>query len=154
MIERSKSGRGQTIVEFALILPLLVILMLGVIEFGILLYDKAIVTNASREGARAGVVFRADTVTGEYSRLVESEIQDTVRNYLQAGLFTFSATAHEPTITPTWIGTPVSHGGTGVELRVEVRYTYTFLALPRFGNWGSNSIELNATTIMRMEIQD
>jgi Flp pilus assembly protein TadG len=32
-------------------------LLFGIIEFGIILYDKAMITNASREGARAGIVY-------------------------------------------------------------------------------------------------
>ena len=43
--------------EFAIIAPLLFIILFGIIEFGILIYNKAMITNASREGARAGIVF-------------------------------------------------------------------------------------------------
>jgi Flp pilus assembly protein TadG len=50
-----KPGRGQegaAAVEFALILPLLVLLVLGAMDFGHRLYLQHIITNASREGAR------------------------------------------------------------------------------------------------------
>ena len=53
-----KSENGASAVEFALVMPLLFVLIFGIIEFGIFLYDKAVITNASREGARAGVVAR------------------------------------------------------------------------------------------------
>ncbi|MGD8892889.1 MAG: pilus assembly protein, partial [Desulfobacterales bacterium] len=49
---------GATVVEFAIILPLLIVFLFGIIEFGLLLYNKQVITNASREGARAGLVVR------------------------------------------------------------------------------------------------
>ena len=48
--------RGQDVVEFALILPVLVLLLLGIIEFGMLFYHYNTVALAARDGARAGVV--------------------------------------------------------------------------------------------------
>jgi Flp pilus assembly protein TadG len=56
---KSKSERGAQIVEFALILPLLLAIMLLIIDFGFLVYNKAVITNASREAARAGTVLTA-----------------------------------------------------------------------------------------------
>ena len=47
-----KCQRGAAAVEFAIVLPLLLVFVFGIIEFGFLLYDKAVITNASREGAR------------------------------------------------------------------------------------------------------
>jgi hypothetical protein len=44
-------SRGQSIVEFALVLPLALMIVLGVIEFGYLLLDEHIVTRLSREGS-------------------------------------------------------------------------------------------------------
>ena len=42
---------GQSIVEFALVLPLLMVIMLGVAEFGYALLDEHVVTRLSREGS-------------------------------------------------------------------------------------------------------
>lgn len=50
------SERGQDLVEMALILPLLLALLLGIIEFGVAVLRYNTVSNAAREGARAGVV--------------------------------------------------------------------------------------------------
>ena len=55
-----KNQDGVTIVEFALIAPLLFLLIFGMIEFSLLLFNKHVITNASREIARAGVVARED----------------------------------------------------------------------------------------------
>jgi Flp pilus assembly protein TadG len=51
--------RGAAAVEFALLLPLLVAMLMGMIDFGLAVNAQAIVANASREGARAAS-FNAD----------------------------------------------------------------------------------------------
>lgn len=56
---------GGAVIEFALVLPLLLLVTFGIIEFGVALYDKAVITNSSREGARAGVTFRTPALTDE-----------------------------------------------------------------------------------------
>ncbi len=50
------SERGVAAVEFAIIFPLMLLLMFGIIEFGTMMYDQIMVTNAAREGARWGSV--------------------------------------------------------------------------------------------------
>ncbi len=45
---------GQSLTEFALVLPLLVILLLGMIEIGVAFYDYMVVVSANREGVRIG----------------------------------------------------------------------------------------------------
>lgn len=51
-----KSEKGQSMVEFALILPILLMLLLGIIEFGWLLNGKITLNASAREGARTYVV--------------------------------------------------------------------------------------------------
>jgi Flp pilus assembly protein TadG len=53
-LKGSKSKVGQGMVEFALTLPVLMLLMLGIIEFGRLLFAYSAVTTAAREAARYG----------------------------------------------------------------------------------------------------
>ena len=55
---RSRS-RGASAVELALLFPFIMAILFGIIEFSFLLYDKAMITNAAREGARAGIVLRS-----------------------------------------------------------------------------------------------
>jgi len=47
-----KNERGQSAVEFALVLPILIIILLGIVEFGWFLNAKITITSAAREGAR------------------------------------------------------------------------------------------------------
>lgn len=46
--------RAQSVVELALVLPILLLLFVGIVEFGLLVYTQIVVTNAAWEGARAG----------------------------------------------------------------------------------------------------
>ena len=51
-----KNDRGQALVEFALTLPMLLVVMFMVTEFGRALYQYNLLSQATREGARVGVV--------------------------------------------------------------------------------------------------
>ncbi len=150
MIVKSKSDTGQAVVEFAFVAPLLCILLLGILEFGVLLYDKAVITNASREGARAGIVFQGDT-NGNFVEHPLSEIETVVRSYLLRNLITFGRTPDITVLAPTTGTSPSNHDfpGSGY-ITVTVTYHHTYLALPNFLGWG-NAIDIAAETIMRLE---
>jgi Flp pilus assembly protein TadG len=51
-----KNNRGQTLVELALLLPILVLLVFGILEFGRVFNETLVVTAAAREGARVAAV--------------------------------------------------------------------------------------------------
>ncbi len=53
---RGRSENGAQLVEFALVLPLLLLVMLGIAEFGFIFQRYEVVTNAAREGARLAVL--------------------------------------------------------------------------------------------------
>jgi hypothetical protein len=53
-----RSERGQSMTEFALVLPLLVVLLFGIIQFGITFNNYISLTDAVRAGARKGAVSR------------------------------------------------------------------------------------------------
>jgi Flp pilus assembly protein TadG len=132
------SQKGVAAVEFALVLPLLVLLAFGIIEFSLALYDKAVITNASREGARAGIVFRDPAFT-------DGEIIDIVNQYCQNRLITFGS-ALQPTTSVVREG-----ASTGDDLTVQVHYQYTFLVIPGFITNMTGGIPMTAQTVMRME---
>jgi Flp pilus assembly protein TadG len=56
--ERTSDERGQTLVEFAALLPVLCLLLFGIIQFGVTFHDYLTVTDASRVGARKAAVSR------------------------------------------------------------------------------------------------
>jgi Flp pilus assembly protein TadG len=51
-----RGERGQAIIEMALTLPLLLVIVLGIFDFGLMFQRYEVVTNAAREGARVGVL--------------------------------------------------------------------------------------------------
>ncbi|HLT00965.1 MAG TPA: TadE/TadG family type IV pilus assembly protein, partial [Geminicoccaceae bacterium] len=71
--------KGVAAVEFALVVPFLLVVLFGIIDFGFMLYDKAVLTNAAREGARAGIVL------GE-TRLTKGEIENVAHQYCQGNM--------------------------------------------------------------------
>lgn len=142
----TKAHNGQSLVEFALVLPLLLILIFGMIEFGVLMYDKAVITNASREGARVGIVAQ-DRSTGARIVAIQAQIADTVRTYCVARLITFGNSSGA-------LQSPVASFSAytfGSDLTVTVRYTYGFLVLPRFLTGMAGPLVLQATTVMKLE---
>jgi len=124
-------------VEFALILPILLILLFGIVEFGLLLYNQQVITNASREGARYGIVARADRRTLE-------EISEVVDDYAGSRMITFGSD------TPT---TEIEASGTsfGDDLRVIVTFHYDFLVMPNFVAFLVGGETLQAATTMKYE---
>ena len=50
------SQKGQDLVEFALLLPLLLAMFLGIMEFGIIILSYNTIANAAREGARYAII--------------------------------------------------------------------------------------------------
>jgi Flp pilus assembly protein TadG len=55
LLRRSRGQEGSAAVEFAIVLPILILLLAGFFDFGWLFYWQHTVTNASRAGARYGV---------------------------------------------------------------------------------------------------
>lgn len=58
LIAQARENRGATVVEFAIIFPLLAILAFGAIDFGRAFFIRNSLLSAAREGARAGAVYR------------------------------------------------------------------------------------------------
>jgi Flp pilus assembly protein TadG len=56
-----RDERGASAVEFALILPLLMVMIFGIIDYGFFFFDSIGLRQGSREAARAAVVLRVDT---------------------------------------------------------------------------------------------
>jgi len=60
--ERQLQGsRGNNLVEFALVLPVLLMLLMGILDLGRAFYVYSAISNAAREGARRGIITPDDT---------------------------------------------------------------------------------------------
>jgi Flp pilus assembly protein TadG len=120
--------RGASAVEFALVLPILIVLVLGIIEFGHAFQVQGTLSAAAREGARA-MALRNDP----------AQARDAVQE---------AAAALSPGVTDAQIGIspaacPVA-GGTDVELTI----TYP---MPFFTGFFGAEIELSGRGVMRCQ---
>ena len=134
----NNSEKGASAVEFALVLPLLLTLLFGTIEFGLLMYDKAMLTNACREGARFGIISASPRKTPD-------EITTVINQYCASNLITFGAAT-----TP---GVSVSSTGQnfGDDLTVTATYQYSFLFMDNVINALIGGTNLSAQAIMKYE---
>jgi len=139
------SDRGGAAVEFALILPVLILILFGIVEFSLIMYDKAVITNASREGARQGIIYRA--IGGVYSPLSVAEIQTAVLNYLnRSHLYCLTNPPPVPNVEAL-PDTPSPR-----MLTVRVTYRYNFLIIHNIPGVNMvNHVDLASETVMRME---
>ena len=136
--------RGAAAVEFAIVLPLVLLVIFGGIEYSLLMFNKQILTNASREAARAGIV-------NVSPRLTAAQIEVVARNYADVNMVTFDSAT---TGVSTLVTFPASQTF-GNDLTVAVSYDYRFLLVPDlrglFGSTPANTLTLTATTTMRYE---
>ncbi len=130
----TKYNKGTSMVEFAILAPFLVVLLFGVAEFGIVLYCKAVITNASREGARAGI-------RDQTPKLTHLGIDNIVGDYCSAYGLT-----KDPVTTTTGVGDAF-----GQPLTVQVTYPVSLFVIDKFVPGISNPLNLSAKTVMRME---
>ncbi|RLA14851.1 MAG: pilus assembly protein [Gammaproteobacteria bacterium] len=147
-----KRQSGTSMVEFAFVASLFFMLLFGIIEFSVILYDKAVITNASREGARTGILFRVgDRTIGSLAAentIVENVVTAYASNYLISlggdSSITTVVTRRDNLVTPN------GKFDVGDELIVTVTYPYDFLILPAFAA-GLSDFTLGAVTTMRAE---
>jgi len=138
---------GAAAIEFAIILPLLLLFIFGIIEFSLFLYNKQVITNAAREGARRGVIMRADRV----DTIEDAEIIARVNEFAKSYLITFGSDIFD-TVTDT--GDVIITRDSllpfkfGNDLTVEVNFLYDFLFLSTIG---IGPINLQSISTMKME---
>lgn len=99
----SDEGRGSIIIEFAFILPLLVILFAVIIDLGLLIREHQILQNAAREGARFSSLPQNKIDTVNPSATAEA-IRDRVIYYLERENISVATADCEadPTIPKKW----------------------------------------------------
>lgn len=131
---RKRAGRrAAAAVEFAVIAPLLFMLVLGMIEFGRMLMVQQILTNGAREGARRA------TLPGS----TEADVSERITSYMSAS----GVTGHTLTTSPNPADTAA---GKGVKVTLSVPYKkVSWLPLATVG-WLENST-LTASVEMRKE---
>jgi Flp pilus assembly protein TadG len=122
--------KGQAVVELALVIPILLLVLLGIMEFAIIFSNQLIIENASRDSARYAVLGASDNEIQTYA----AQLTKMVRG-----------TAPLVTITPS-----VGSRTKGVAVTVSISYNH-ILMTPIISNILGSGIQLSASTTMRME---
>ncbi len=129
---RARRRRGATVVEFALVAPLLILLIFGMFEFGRMMMVEQILTNAAREGARRAILEQSTA----------TEVETIVSDYLTGS----SVSGATVTVDPGQL----QHLGFGQPVSVSVSVPYdqvTWLPAP----WFLGGKTLSAECVMRGE---
>ena len=101
MRRRWKGQRGSEILEYALVLPILMVLVMGIMDFGLIFFSYETLESAVREGARVGVIDPTDqaniasAVRGQTIGLNQSALNIGV-SYPGSNLIQVSATYDAP----------------------------------------------------------
>lgn len=158
-----KNQEGATVVEFAIIVPLLLLFTFGIIEFSLLMYNKAMLNNACREGARAAVVYSyhyndIDDATDDTFYPSDARIKPHVRHYAENLMVTFGSDVFEDAdidilrINPDFpnVNQPVTDKSIEY-LIVRAKYKYDFLFIPTFVTNLIGGVDLTEEAVMRVE---
>ena len=129
--------RGTSTVEMAFVLPILILVVFAIGDFGLAFTRLQNLTNAAREGARVGVVFRANCNAGTVTTLINTTVDNYATNVgIPAG-----------TVSTTVTG---ACGGTNTPLTVRTTVPYNYVALAPLAGLAPTT-NLNATSTMRNE---
>ena len=134
--------KGAQLVEFALVLPLLLLVVLAIADFGFMFQRYEVITNAAREGARIAVL----------PGYTDADVQERVTNYLDAGRV--PAAGRMPTVIAN-VPVVLAGGTTVPTKRVTVTYSYTYQFIIGIAGWFNASYstqQLSAVSQMRVEV--
>ncbi len=134
--DRRLCTRGQALVEFALVLPLVLLLLVGILEFGRAWNEHQIVTDAAREAVRTAALADPTVTTATIRSVVETALAN-------GGI--------DPNTAQTDLPDPNSPEGT--PMTVEIRVPYQFFLVGTLLDWATNSrtVTLTARATMRKE---
>lgn len=129
---------GAAAVEFALLLPLLMSLVLGVVDLGLAVYTQSVLSNASREGARAGVVLALTRPSSQaIGTVVQSYLANSLGNVNKFGSLSFTPPSACPDASSS--------------LTVQMSYSFKGFAMGAVANAFNQPIVLSARTTMACE---
>jgi Flp pilus assembly protein TadG len=125
----AKDRRGQSLVETAVVLPIILLLFCGVVDFGWIMGNQIIAENGCREGARLGAVVASQ---GDCVTQVEDRVLAVTPDF-----------AHDGITVTTERG--------GGDIRVTVDYTFKILTPIAQMLFGKEDYTVNSTCVMKAE---
>lgn len=139
--ERWHAERGAELVEMVVVLPLLLLVLLGIIDFGFMFQRYVVLTNAAMEGARVGIL-------PGYTSL---DAKARAETYATTG----GIPAGEAVATPVTVTLTDPGGGTwpGLEVTITHPYSYQFIG-PIAAMFGGSfsTVTLTARSTMRKQL--
>jgi Flp pilus assembly protein TadG len=137
---------GQAMVEFALVLPILLMVLLGIVDFGRAWNARQVITNAAREGARTTVVSGSKAGPDSVKVLVNNALSSA--GLQPTALGSTCTTAAGPMLCVSGNG-----GSPGTSATVQIAYPYRLQFLAPLMKWttGQSSITLRTSFVMRNE---
>ena len=150
-LRRVRREEGAALVETAFVLPIMLLVCVGILEFGRAYQTWQVVTNASREGARVAVL----------PEFTDASVAARVRTYLKNGglpaAIVDDTAKTKVLITPTTIPIDAAGTNTAAAARVVVEYPFEFMVLQPVaklvvsGSLAGQPFTMRMTTIMRNE---
>jgi len=142
--------RGAELIEFAFVLPVLLFVAFGIIDFGFLFKEYEVVTNAAREGARLKSL-------GDSTGYSNADVQARVLNYIINGGLDGSLLPSPPAVVVA-ASIPVNAAGTvtasGYTVTVTFPHRFWFLAgIAQMFGGSFGTANLTASSTMRSEVQ-
>jgi Flp pilus assembly protein TadG len=142
MAKRSIQESGQSLVEIALVVPILLVLFLGIAEVGFFLFSHVQVANATRAGARAGSLCRLY----KNCATLTTEVQSAV--YTEASSLKMSGSNTKVVTLPTNPGTTPA---VGTPITVTVTYTHTSPFISQFVPMFPKQLPIQHQVVMRFD---
>lgn len=139
------SERGAEVIEFALILPLLLLLVFGIVDFGFLFQRYIVVTNAAMEGARVRVLPGYD----------DADAIDRTTTYAVEGGIPNAGTCPPLCVDVQLLALPASGGGTwpGHQVTVNYIHEYSYIGpISELFGGSFSSVTLRARSTMRSQV--
>ena len=141
-MKAAESGRrGQAVVEFALVLPLVLILVISVFEFARAWNIQQVLTDAAREGARIAVV---GSGREETEGVITGKVQTAVNNAL-------SIAAIDPDDADVTLTNMGAGRGSAATVRIELPYRFSFLGPLMEWTIDKSTLTLSTSITMRNE---
>jgi len=125
-VSRLRGEHGQSIVEFAFIMPFLIFLLLAITQFGLAFHNYLAITDAARVGARAAAVHRTSNPCGAATTAIQNTVSASQWSVISSRI----------TCNPS---TP---GATGSSYTISINYPFT-IGLP--GMFGLPAINTTGT---------
>lgn len=139
---RRRSDSGAELIELAIVLPILLIVVAGIVDFGFLFQRYEAITNAAREGARVAVL----------PNFSDADVQERVKQYLDStGLNRTASVVPLPTHSTLTLTTGATVDVVAVHVFYPAQFSYLGPLIQLVGGSTRSSIMLKGTSVMRSE---